>query len=233
MQTPRSDGQASGNRLRERLQRFETLEKDVQFTSVGEDATFWRRVSTGLSYQTIPYVDDGFGDRTSSSPLPPPLAPPPSMQRIHTLLREGKNSRIYATIPGKTRIGPALQDHITQYFVINGIGNQIPTPTTKERTSWVLKSRGKNRYVKELHFNHPDHNPTSSELQEKEKLVQQRWSNRASRKLMRSSTKHRQIPCTIVQKKFFLLKKGSGMTFLPANISSRSLEIRQEIDLSL
>ena len=44
VQTPRSDNLASGNRLRECLKRFETLEKDIQFT--------------------IPDVDDGFGDRT-------------------------------------------------------------------------------------------------------------------------------------------------------------------------
>ena len=53
VQTPRSDNRASGNRLRECLQRFETLEKDIQFTEACEDASFWRSVSIGVSYKTI------------------------------------------------------------------------------------------------------------------------------------------------------------------------------------
>ena len=60
VQTPRSDNRASGNRLRECLQRFGTLEKEVQFTRVCEDASFCIRVSIGMSYKTIPDVDDGF-----------------------------------------------------------------------------------------------------------------------------------------------------------------------------
>ena len=64
VQTPRSDNPASGNRLRECRQRFETLEKTVQFTKVCEDASFLKRVSIGMCYKTIADVDDGFGDRT-------------------------------------------------------------------------------------------------------------------------------------------------------------------------
>ena len=52
VQTPRSENLASGNRLRECLQRSETLEKEIQFT---KDASFWKRIAD---------VDDGFGDRT-------------------------------------------------------------------------------------------------------------------------------------------------------------------------
>ena len=62
--TPRSDNRASGNRLRECLQRFDTLKKDIHFARVCADATSARRVSTWTSYKTIPDVDDGFGDRT-------------------------------------------------------------------------------------------------------------------------------------------------------------------------
>ena len=39
---------------------------------------------------------------------------------------------------------------------------------------------------------------------------------------MRRSPKFRGIQCTI-QKKLFLLKKGSGLTFLPTNISEETL----------
>ena len=37
--TPRNDEPASGNRLRECIQNFETLEKEIQFTRVCENAT--------------------------------------------------------------------------------------------------------------------------------------------------------------------------------------------------
>ena len=50
--------------MRECLQKFETLEKSIQFTKVCEDASFWKRVSIGMCHKTIADVDDGFGDRT-------------------------------------------------------------------------------------------------------------------------------------------------------------------------
>ena len=50
VQTPRSDDPLSGNRLRERLQNFETLEKEIVFTKVCADASFWKRVSVGMRY---------------------------------------------------------------------------------------------------------------------------------------------------------------------------------------
>ena len=136
VQTPKSDNLASGNRLRECLQRLQTLEKEIQFTRVREDATFWRGVSIGMSYKTIPDVDDGFGDRTPAC-------------REYTPPRENSDSRIYATIPGQTIVGPVLQVHSIQYLDINGIEIQIPSTTTKERTSWVVICRGTNRYEEE------------------------------------------------------------------------------------
>ena len=44
-QTSRSDNRASGNRLRECLQRFQELEKEILFTKVCEDASLCKRVS--------------------------------------------------------------------------------------------------------------------------------------------------------------------------------------------
>ena len=131
VQTPRSDNRESGNRLRECLQRRETLEKEIQFSKVCEDATIARRVSTGMSYKTVPDVDDGFGDRTPAC-------------REYTLPREDQNSRIYATIPGQTMIGPVLQAHILRHLGISGLEIQIPSTTTKNRTYWLVICRGKN-----------------------------------------------------------------------------------------
>ena len=64
VQTPRSNDPVSGKRLRECLQNFETLEKEIQSTKVCEDASFWKRVSIGMFYKAIADVDDGLGDRT-------------------------------------------------------------------------------------------------------------------------------------------------------------------------
>ena len=151
VQTPRIDNRASGNRLRECLQRFETLENAIRFTRVCGDTTIARRVSIGMYYKTIPDVDDYSGDRTSPC-------------REYTLPREDSDSGIYATIRGLTIIGPVLQVHIIHYLGINGIEIQIPSTTTKKRTSWKVTCRGKNRYVEELHLRDPGHNPTSSEI---------------------------------------------------------------------
>ena len=53
VQTPRSDDPFSGSRLRECLQNFETLEKEIQFTKVCEDVSFWKGVSVGMCCKTL------------------------------------------------------------------------------------------------------------------------------------------------------------------------------------
>ena len=67
-----------------------------------------------MSYKTIPDADDGFGDRTQAC-------------REYTVPRANSDSRIYATIPGQTFIGPVLQVHVIHYLGINGIEIQIPS----------------------------------------------------------------------------------------------------------
>ena len=73
--SPRNDDPASGNRLRECIQSFETLEKEIQFARVCENATFFHRVSVGMCNKTVADVDDGFGDRTQHA------------ESFHTLVR--------------------------------------------------------------------------------------------------------------------------------------------------
>ena len=75
-------------------------------------------------------LDDGFGDRTPAC-------------REHTLPHANSDSRIFAAISGQTKNGPVLRVHIIQYLDINGLKIQVPTTTTKERTSWVVICRGK------------------------------------------------------------------------------------------
>ena len=81
--TPRNDEPASGSRLRECIQNFETLGKEIQFTRICENATFFHRVSFRMCYKTVPPVEDGFWRSNSS------------MQRVYTP-RADSNSRFYA-----------------------------------------------------------------------------------------------------------------------------------------
>ena len=88
----------------------------------------------------------------------------------------------------------------------------------------VVICRGKNRYVDELHLRDPGHNPTSSELLLERSVAKE--SELCSTEMEQSSveeTHATQLKCTI-QKKLFLLKKGSGMTFLPASFSKETLQ---------
>ena len=99
-----------------------------------------------------------------------------------------------------------------------------PSTTTPNRSSWVVISRGKNRYVDELHLRDPGHNPTSSELLLERSIAKE--SELCSTEMEQSSveeTHATQLKCTI-QKKLILLKKGSGMTFLPASFSKETLQ---------
>ena len=57
VRTPRSDDPVSGNRLRECLQNFESLEKEIQCTKVCEDASFSKRFSIVMCYETVADVD--------------------------------------------------------------------------------------------------------------------------------------------------------------------------------
>ena len=56
-----SPRQVSGNSLRENIQDFESLSETIRFTRVCELASFWHRVSAGMSYKTRLDEDDGFG----------------------------------------------------------------------------------------------------------------------------------------------------------------------------
>ena len=112
--------------------------RKVSNLQVCEDASFWKRVSIGMSHTTIPDVDDGFGDRTPAC-------------REYTLHHSDSDYGIYAAIPGQTLIGPVLQVHIIQFLGTSGIEIQIPSTTTQNRTSWVVICRGKNRYVDVSH----------------------------------------------------------------------------------
>ena len=92
---------------------------------------------------------------------------------LETELPHAENTHFFAKIKipesmqrfqDNTTIVPVLQIHIVQFLGSHGMEIPILSTPTKDRNSWVVICRGKNRKVEELHLNDPDHNPTSSEL---------------------------------------------------------------------
>ena len=57
-----------------------------------------------------------------------------------------------------------IEVHAVQLFGTHGLKIKIQSPNNQERTSWVLISRGRSRFVDELHTPNVDHNLTSAEL---------------------------------------------------------------------
>ena len=67
-----------------------------------------------------------------------------------TVHREEPGSEIIAWIGGRTKNGPVLQ--LKTACCLDGHGTEIQIPSTSGdgSTSWVIISRGSNRYVEEL-----------------------------------------------------------------------------------
>ena len=124
----------------------------------------------------MPDADDGFGDSFT-------------VCRECTLFRANPLSRVYAAISGGTIIGPVIEVHVVQLFGTHGLEIEIPSPKNPERTSSVLISRGKSRFVDDLLFSTISHNLTSAELlktSRKEVNFARRNRRLAVRKLVRS-----------------------------------------------
>ena len=103
-------------------------------------------------------MDDGFGDRTPAC-------------RDYTHPRADSGSTLFAAIRDGTSTGPVLQVHVMKFLGKYGIEIQIPSTTSRTRTSWAVICRGQNRFVEELRHLEPGPNPTSKELlREREQL---------------------------------------------------------------
>ena len=100
---------------------------------------FRHRVSAGKNTKTRPREDDGFGQ----------LIP---LCREYTLCRAHPQYRVFAAIPGGTSIGPVIEDQIVKILDQCGLEIAIPSPNDHERTSYVVISRGKSRFVDEVHI---------------------------------------------------------------------------------
>ena len=139
----------------------------------------------------------------------------------HTHPRAGKDSRAHAASAGRTIIGPVIHVHIIQLLGSHGFEIQIQSPTKPDRKSVVVICGGKNRasYISQIQDTISPVLIFFGESYSKRNLefVLQSWSNPASRKLMPRNSRFPRIQC-IIQKKSFLLGKGSGMIFLPVNL---------------
>ena len=90
-----------------------------------------------MYYKTVHDVDDGFEGITGAC-------------REDTLPREDPYSDLIAWIGGHTKLGPVLQVKTTCCFDQYGNEKQVPSTSGDGSTSWVIMSRGSNRYVEEL-----------------------------------------------------------------------------------
>ena len=110
-----------------------------------------KRVYVGMPYRTIHDVNDGFDEWTAAC-------------REYTLPRDDPNSEIKLWIACHAKIGPILQVKTTCYLDIKGIESQIPSTSGNGSKSWVVISRGKNRYVEEIRDKDPDYSSENIEL---------------------------------------------------------------------
>ena len=203
---------SSRNGLRENLQNFESLTKTFQFTRFCELASLWYRVDVGMKYNTVLGVNDLFGDSIPAC-------------RENILPRLDLNSNMFVAVPGGTVIGPVLEVHIVLLHGKHGLEIKIPSPNDPNRTSWVLMSRGKNRFVNEFHIPIQDTiSPVPNCLRngKKSNLVHWNRSQAVLGKLVRDNSGLFLIRCAL-RKKSYLWKKGIGKVFLPMNSTSTDL----------
>ena len=99
-----------------------------------------------MHYKTIYDVNDGFEVSTGGC-------------REYALSRDDPESTVKLWIHEHTIIGPVLQVRTTCYLDIYGIELQFPSTSGDDSKSWVVISRGANRYVEELRYNDPDYSP--------------------------------------------------------------------------
>ena len=96
----------------------------TKISKVCELASFWCRVSAGVSYKTKLDEDDDIGD-----PIP--------VCRECTLPRANPKSRAYAAIPGGTVIGPVIEVHFVQLLGNHGLDIEIPSPNNPRRVYYT------------------------------------------------------------------------------------------------
>ena len=72
--------------------------------------------------------------------------------REYTFSRVNHQCRAFAAIPGGTISGPVVEVQIVKILLQDGLGIAMPSPDDRERTSYGMISRGKSRFVDEIHI---------------------------------------------------------------------------------
>ena len=76
------------------------------------------------------------------------------MCKENTAPRNQKDSRPFASIDANQKIDPIVIIGIA-LIVVPGIEVQVPSPSDLWRSMWMLTSRGKARFVNEIHRHKP------------------------------------------------------------------------------
>ena len=120
--------------MRQHKERFENLPEDVRVNKASDDAGFISKVSPGQCFVTIHDIElAGFGCAGSC--------------REYTSLRDDKRSNPKGWIRGNTEIGPVLKVKATNYLERVGIEVKIGSMRNDGSQSWIVISRGIDKYV--------------------------------------------------------------------------------------
>ena len=133
--TPRPTS-ATGNGLSGNLKTFGDMRMHSQI-SVLCDLMSWKKIKTYDYFITKPSLQDGHGGVDTQC-------------KEYTFSRSDHRSRIHCRIPGGTKIGPVIDIKVVQIIGVHGIEIAVPSMRDDSRTSWVLITRGKNRFFDEL-----------------------------------------------------------------------------------
>ena len=118
-------------------EKFENVPEDLQPIEACDDAGFKRNVSLGHFFVAIHDIQmAGFGCTNSC--------------REYSHLRNDHRSEPKGAIRGNTKFGPVLEVKVTKDFDLSGIEIKIDSLQKDGTQSWIVISRGVNKYATEL-----------------------------------------------------------------------------------
>ena len=130
---------ASGKRMLQNLESFESMTLWSKFESLRTTAGFFHPVEQGSIYITTLYKEDGWRKCTS-------------LCKEYTKPRNDEDSRPYASIDAYQQIGPILDIGIAKIDDVYGIEVQIQSLSDSRFATWVLICRGHEIFVNESHL---------------------------------------------------------------------------------
>ena len=133
---------ASGNRMLQNLENFESMPFMSKIESLRAAAKFHSPIDIEMYFVTTLLEDNGWGRRTS-------------MCKEYTAPRNQRDSRPFASIDANQKIDPILNIEIALIVDVPGIEVRVPSLSDLWRSMWILTSRGKERFVNEIHRDKP------------------------------------------------------------------------------